>query len=179
MACWGCGVPADRDASCELPLPSPLFSTATIQHLLDSNDPPADTEIHTITGLIFHSQRAAEALTARIGIPGATLDQRTAERDELVQRAQQYTAVLSPVRRVPPEIISEIFSSTLPQTRRVAGSVPIGAPWYLGQISRRWRGISLAIPSLELHNRSSHHTVLARKSFTAPPGSGTTHSVRQ
>ncbi|KAJ7616987.1 hypothetical protein DFH06DRAFT_1306934 [Mycena polygramma] len=62
----------------------------------------------------------------------------------------QYTAVggLSPVRRLPPEIICEIFSWTLPQTRRVAGSPPIGPPWYLGQISRRWREIALTIPSL-------------------------------
>ncbi|KAJ7670011.1 hypothetical protein DFH06DRAFT_1372677, partial [Mycena polygramma] len=98
--------------------PTPLLSTA-IQHLLRTNEPPGDTEMPIITGLISHFQRAVDALTARIGIPEATLDQLIAERDQMVERVQKYTAVLSPVRRVPPEIMCEIFSRTLPHTTRV------------------------------------------------------------
>ncbi|KAJ6463148.1 hypothetical protein C8R47DRAFT_1026768 [Mycena vitilis] len=150
MACLDCSVPADCDTSYDygLPLQSPPFSTASIQHLLDSNEAPADNEIHTITSFVCHFQHAAEALIARMDISGAALDQRIAVRDEVTQRVQRYTAVLSPVRRVPPEIISEIFSWILPQSRRVVGSVPIGAPWYLGHISSRWRDTALALPSL-------------------------------
>ncbi|KAJ6505896.1 hypothetical protein C8R47DRAFT_1102751 [Mycena vitilis] len=123
-----------------------LPPTAAIRHLLRSNEPPGDTEIAIITGLISHFQHTVDALAARIG--EATSDQLIAERDGLAERVQQYTAVLSPIRRVPPEIICEIFSRTLRHTVRVPGSLPIEAPWYLGQISSRWREIALAIPSL-------------------------------
>ncbi|KAJ6476742.1 hypothetical protein C8R47DRAFT_1323542 [Mycena vitilis] len=128
-----------------------LLPPTAIQDLLRSNEPPGETEIAIITGLITHFRHTVEVLTARMGIRGTTSDQLTeliAERDELDESVQQYTALLSPIRRMPPEIMCEIFSWTLPHTRRVPGSLPIGAPWYLGQISTRWREIALALPSL-------------------------------
>ncbi|KAJ6463152.1 hypothetical protein C8R47DRAFT_1225269 [Mycena vitilis] len=121
-----------------------LLPPTAIQHLLRSNEPPGEAEIVIITGLISRFQHTVDALTARIGIPEAT-----GERHVLAERVQRYTAVLSPIRRMPPEIMCEIFSWTLPHTRRgTGGIVTTVAPWYLGQISTRWREIALALPSL-------------------------------
>ncbi|KAJ7670023.1 hypothetical protein DFH06DRAFT_1179833 [Mycena polygramma] len=150
MPGWSGRVPSDLATAAYAPrlVPPTLLLSTAIQHLLRTNEPPGDTEMPIITGLISHFQRAADALTARIGIPEATLDQLIAERDQMVERVQQYTAVLSPIRRMPLEIMCEIFSWTSPHTRRVPGSLSTGAPWYLGQISTRWREIALALPSL-------------------------------
>ncbi|KAJ7729109.1 hypothetical protein DFH07DRAFT_703551, partial [Mycena maculata] len=59
----------------------------------------------------------------------------------------QNTAILSPLRRMPPEVLGEIFLWTLPSARCSRFDTKNG-PWLLPQISSRWRTISLSIPSL-------------------------------
>ncbi|KAJ7349163.1 hypothetical protein DFH08DRAFT_864588 [Mycena albidolilacea] len=85
---------------------------------------------------------------------------------ELRRRAEQHKAILAPIRRVPPEILAEIFLQladierfwgrshnyyndgeifekeylTRPSLRT--------APLIFGQISRKWRAVALSIPSL-------------------------------
>jgi hypothetical protein len=89
-----------------------------------------------------------DAMNVQIDLLRAKLDQLVAERDGIAERVQQYTAVLSPIRRVPPELICEVFAWTLPFTGRVAGDAVNQPPWYLGHISRPWRDIALAYPTL-------------------------------
>ncbi|KAJ7623813.1 hypothetical protein FB45DRAFT_926828 [Roridomyces roridus] len=57
----------------------------------------------------------------------------------------------SPVCRVPSEIISEIFSWTVPspsEMRRLRGSKVEQSPWILGHICSCWRAIALSTSSL-------------------------------
>ncbi|KAF7371152.1 ABC protein [Mycena sanguinolenta] len=62
----------------------------------------------------------------------------------------QNTAILSPLQRMPPEVLSEIFSWTLPSN---SDTLSIGfdmahAPWVLTRISSSWRAACLSTPSL-------------------------------
>ncbi|KAJ7670006.1 hypothetical protein DFH06DRAFT_1037954 [Mycena polygramma] len=110
-----------------------------------------------------------DALDARIENLTVTLNQFICERDDLAKRVQLCTAVLSPIRRLPPEIVCEIFSWTLPRTRRVAGEPPTGAPWYLGQISGVWRQIALSLPSLWSSMAIIHTEDFASADFSPLP----------
>ncbi|KAJ7669952.1 hypothetical protein DFH06DRAFT_159388 [Mycena polygramma] len=142
MTCWSCGTdPRDRDATSRLSFPF-------FPHLLRTNDPPVDAEVTALAEFTRNGRRRIDSLDNRIQDMKATLDRLTCERHHLARRVQQCTAVLSPIRRVPPEIVGEIFSWTLPLGRRVAGHPPGSAPWYLGRISGIWREIALGLPSL-------------------------------
>ncbi|KAJ7239590.1 hypothetical protein B0H12DRAFT_1001579, partial [Mycena haematopus] len=72
------------------------------------------------------------------------LKQLEAERARLSSFRTQSCAILSPLRRMPPEILGEIFSRTIPalpdRTRY--------SPWFLTHISRRWREIAISTSSL-------------------------------
>ena len=60
-------------------------------------------------------------------------------------------AILSPLRRVPPEVLGEIFSWTLPSLNEEwarGRSDTSESPWMLAQISSYWRVISLSTSSL-------------------------------
>ncbi|KAJ7670084.1 hypothetical protein DFH06DRAFT_1468763 [Mycena polygramma] len=147
MSCWNCGaVFADRDKLLRTPTTGLSFSG--IQHLLESNSPPSDNEIPLVTGIMADTQRRMNALTARIIILKSSMDRLISERDALAERSRQCAAVLSPIRRLPPELVCELFSWTLPCTRHVAGSTMHQASWHLGHISGTWREIALAFPSL-------------------------------
>ncbi|KAJ7669947.1 hypothetical protein DFH06DRAFT_1372477 [Mycena polygramma] len=163
MVCWRCGAdPGDRH---DLPPTLGFSRLSAIQHLLQTNYPPADAEIPVLSDFTVIAQRRMEALTAGIESLTTTLNQLISEREHLAERVQQCASALSPIRRLPPEIVHEIFSWTLPRTRRVAGNAPTEAPWYLGQISGIWREIALGLPSLW-----NTITVVHNKDFPCEPG---------
>ncbi|KAJ7685551.1 hypothetical protein DFH06DRAFT_46249 [Mycena polygramma] len=78
------------------------------------------------------------------------------EEHSLVAKMHQYKGVISPIRRLPPEIIGEIFLHFAPvfgtthiphdSGRRSVSKAEI--PWYLGQICRYWRRVALSVRSL-------------------------------
>ncbi|KAJ7498230.1 hypothetical protein B0H11DRAFT_1999113, partial [Mycena galericulata] len=57
--------------------------------------------------------------------------------------------IVSPLRRMPPEVLGEIFSWTLPLPVETWSCSRLDeSPWVLTHICSRWRAISLATPSL-------------------------------
>ncbi|KAJ7438550.1 hypothetical protein B0H11DRAFT_588700 [Mycena galericulata] len=56
---------------------------------------------------------------------------------------ENHKKIMSPVRRVPAEILCEIFWWTLPYTRRAGAHTIQQAPWRLGHICKRWRATAL------------------------------------
>ncbi|KAJ7916711.1 hypothetical protein B0H13DRAFT_2658224 [Mycena leptocephala] len=125
MACWKSGaVPTDGDSSSA----APGLSSIDLDHLLATNDAPTDFETAIIQDYITNGRRRNE-------IPWRSV-------------ARLYPKVLSPVRRIPPELICEIFSCTLPFTTKIGDQAVDLPPWYLGHISRAWRATALAYPSL-------------------------------
>ncbi|KAJ7656038.1 hypothetical protein DFH06DRAFT_475334 [Mycena polygramma] len=144
MACWNCGAAAH----CDNPPLTRVPSICSVQHLMEVNEPPSDVEITVLHGFTTSARPRVDALDARIEILQAAMERLTLERDNLAGQVEQCRRVLSPIRCLPPEITCEIFSWTLPYTRRVAGVTTTEAPWYLGHISRSWRETALGFPSL-------------------------------
>ncbi|KAJ7608225.1 hypothetical protein FB45DRAFT_690462, partial [Roridomyces roridus] len=60
------------------------------------------------------------------------------ERDALAYSIRKHSAILSAVRRMPPELWNEIFKSA-------SFAAP---PWSLGLVCRSWRNVALANPYL-------------------------------
>ncbi|KAJ7605341.1 hypothetical protein FB45DRAFT_699224, partial [Roridomyces roridus] len=57
---------------------------------------------------------------------------------------------ISLLKRIPPEMVAEIFSLTVPSPWEMAGfrSREKHSPWILGHICSRWRAVALSTPSL-------------------------------
>ncbi|KAJ7236419.1 hypothetical protein B0H12DRAFT_993573, partial [Mycena haematopus] len=79
------------------------------------------------------------------------LDQIAVDRGYLSNYRMRHRAILSPLRRIPPELLGEIFSWTSEFSDRVAlpwGKFDIIVPWVLTWVSSRWRAVALSSPSL-------------------------------
>ncbi|KAJ6557566.1 hypothetical protein B0H19DRAFT_898910, partial [Mycena capillaripes] len=75
--------------------------------------------------------------------------QRDVERASLLIYRTRTRAVLSPLRRMPPEILGCIFLVTLPKTVDAAWShTRTGSPWIFTRVSSRWREVAISTPSL-------------------------------
>ncbi|KAJ7126802.1 hypothetical protein C8R44DRAFT_733530 [Mycena epipterygia] len=70
-----------------------------------------------------------------------------AERDQTHQTLEAHRALLSPIRRMPPEVLGEIFIHCLPKETYITPSVA-QCPLLLTQISSNWRCVALATPAL-------------------------------
>ncbi|KAJ7476067.1 hypothetical protein FB451DRAFT_1366654 [Mycena latifolia] len=69
------------------------------------------------------------------------------ERDQTHQTLEAHRALLSPIRRIPPEVLGEIFIHCLPKDTYIGASVA-ECPLLLTQISSNWRSVALAMPAL-------------------------------
>ncbi|KAJ7729188.1 hypothetical protein B0H16DRAFT_1697270 [Mycena metata] len=132
-----------------VPHQSAVSPPPDLLHLLRSNEPPQEAQIPVIRGIISDDKNRISlmdaeivSLQSQIHNLNATLAQSLQKRNDAQLHALQHRSILSPIRRVPPELISEIFN-------RVCGGEPgKRLPWYLGHISRSWRHTALSLAHL-------------------------------
>ena len=131
--------------------PEPL-SQSPVPHLLASNKAPSEEE----TSLIHHAIRRAETALSEFtrspttpkGTPQHLFEHGIDKHPTYVKLRgfiQQHTALLSAVRRVPPEILEEIVMWTaigrpLPEVR--------ARRWELAQVAQEWRDAMLGLSAL-------------------------------
>ncbi|KAJ7206684.1 hypothetical protein B0H12DRAFT_1195783, partial [Mycena haematopus] len=82
--------------------------------LLNSNEVPLDSEVSIITSENSKIDTSLACIGKEILQLHSRLKQLEAERDRLSSYRAQSCAILSPLRRMPPEILGEIFSWTIP-----------------------------------------------------------------
>ncbi|KAF7352510.1 hypothetical protein MVEN_01215900 [Mycena venus] len=90
-------------------------------------------------------------LDEEIGRLEDRLQQLEAERTSLSHYRAQNLAILSPLRRIPFEVLAEIFLCTLSSAWYwvdFGGARVTESPWLLTHISRRWRAVPCSTPSL-------------------------------
>ncbi|KAJ7250454.1 hypothetical protein B0H12DRAFT_1001162, partial [Mycena haematopus] len=81
-------------------------------------------------------------LDAKIALLQSSLNKFLDERDKLEVEIRMHESGLSPLRRVPPEILSHIFALTLPPEQPDAEA----APWTISVVCVRWRAIVTSQP---------------------------------
>ncbi|KAJ7739686.1 hypothetical protein DFH07DRAFT_892367, partial [Mycena maculata] len=79
-----------------------------------------------------------------------SLDKLLCETAELRQCSQQHKVFIAPIRRIPPELLAEVFMHSVDLEARAAHTHPnpITPPLILGEICREWRAIALSTPRL-------------------------------
>ncbi|KAJ7147741.1 hypothetical protein C8R43DRAFT_953093 [Mycena crocata] len=123
------------------------------QHkLLNSNDAPLDSEdMETFRSAVLTAQEHIARIDSQISRQREQLDRLEAQRNAVSNHLARNKSVLSPLRRIPPELLSEIFSWTLPSilTARRRDKLSVNdPPWILGHISSHWRAVAHSTPSL-------------------------------
>ncbi|KAJ6504434.1 hypothetical protein DFH09DRAFT_290191 [Mycena vulgaris] len=127
---------------------------------LGTNYCPNDDEVVEIRALLVVPTLRLERLDNEIAVMRKALEKLTEERDGLNAYVAGHKALISPVRRLPLDIIQEIFTACMPTHRNCVMSAR-EAPVLLGRICGSWRTLSLATP----HLWASLHLVEARRPF--------------
>ncbi|KAJ7704793.1 hypothetical protein B0H17DRAFT_864942, partial [Mycena rosella] len=122
-------------------MPSPFASK------LGTNYCPRDDEIAEIQTLLLEPTLRLQHLDAEIADLQKAIDKLTTERAGLDAYVDAHKALISPIRRLPLDIMEEIFVTCLPTDRNCAMSA-VEAPILLGRICSAWRAISLSTPRL-------------------------------
>ncbi|KAF8965951.1 hypothetical protein BDZ97DRAFT_741370 [Flammula alnicola] len=131
-------------------------------YLLCSNIPPSESEATLIYAVIAEAkaeeQRLSNLLPDRPDSGSASW--KMAAKHKIAQAAKfihAHEAIISPIRRMPPEILQEIFSfilehSTLEHSiRNPYRRVTRDLPWTLSQVCQSWRATALSLPFLWNH----------------------------
>ncbi|KAJ6465180.1 hypothetical protein C8R47DRAFT_1326523 [Mycena vitilis] len=119
--------------------------------LLNNNQPPDDSEISFIRLAISSTDAPLTRLDEEISKLQKTLKRLEEERALLSSHRTRNIAILSPLRRMPPEVLSEIFLWAVPSTTDALRCTKFdmdASPWVLLRTSSRWRAIALYTPSL-------------------------------
>ncbi|KAJ7622223.1 hypothetical protein FB45DRAFT_927280 [Roridomyces roridus] len=121
---------------------------ACLESLFTSNLPPVDSEAAHLRHLLAAAATGLNQVDSRIGALHEELARLLMQRDDLVARMEQYKAVLSPVRRIPPEVLCEILEWLPPGFQRVDYYQVAQPPWRLAHICSLWRETAIGCPSL-------------------------------
>ncbi|KAF5335879.1 hypothetical protein D9758_017240 [Tetrapyrgos nigripes] len=157
-----------------------LTTSDRFKELVKTNEPPVNSEATAfLASLADVQEKVANAKSKE-------------DRTSLEQTVVQYKAVLHPMRRLPLDVLGEIFSSVVAQSvepyetyirdeshmtsnlgvtlfGRLGVSIPI--PWILSWVCAHWRDVCLALPLLWRHvfvhfRASRHYDVSSRATLS-------------
>ncbi|KAJ7168690.1 hypothetical protein C8R46DRAFT_1092348 [Mycena filopes] len=117
------------------------------EDILHSNTIPSDGDCQRIRELLAGPQREVTQLTEEIERLHALIEELSQKRDNLHDFIDPHLALLSPARRLPYDVVAEIFVASLPSNRNavIDGTE---SPLLLCQICQGWRAIALSTPRL-------------------------------
>ncbi|KAJ7314365.1 hypothetical protein DFH08DRAFT_430011 [Mycena albidolilacea] len=124
----------------DLPPPTPTVVPAD---LLETNDPPLESQIPILRDFLSNRRPLMTALDAQIAVLQAPLDTLLQRKAEMVLEIGAHKGALSLLRRMPTEILGHIFRLTLPPHQRYAIE---SAPWTISAVCARWREIVISQP---------------------------------
>jgi hypothetical protein len=132
-------------------------SPSRLQHLLTSNDLPSDEELPHLYSILDNYSKRLDALETNISSEsssaavlqhGLSSDlSSSSERTHIQGKLSELKLILSPVRKLPTELLLQIFEhyhtitqdALGPGFRIVCGNLLSSGPWVLCAVSQRWR----------------------------------------
>ncbi|KAJ7623625.1 hypothetical protein FB45DRAFT_111411 [Roridomyces roridus] len=150
FCCPQCGATtAAKEESDPITVASP-WTLVRCHELAKTNEPPNAAELDFMRPLLSKIAARLTRLDSEMTQLKDQLQRLEAERRKLAEYHAQHAPVASPLRRVPPEILSEIFSWSLPAIDEVKwdASALKQSPWVLTRVSSLWRRTAISIPSL-------------------------------
>ncbi|KAF7376132.1 hypothetical protein MSAN_00028100 [Mycena sanguinolenta] len=115
--------------------------------ILHTNTVPSDEDLQRIHDLLKEPRKEAAALSVEIERLRALIHQLIQKRDDLEGFIHAHEALTSPARRLPADIIAEIFTACMPSNRNAIMSTA-EAPLLLCRVCRAWRDVALSTPRL-------------------------------
>jgi hypothetical protein len=119
---------------------NPMAANTPFDSVIGTNFIPSEPDVQLINAYIVKPLSKITQLDLEIS-------RLQAERDEIYARIQPYQALLSPIRRLPLDIMEKIFLFCLPTQRNPAMST-LEAPLKLGRICSSWRSFAYSCPRL-------------------------------
>ncbi|KAJ7728091.1 hypothetical protein B0H16DRAFT_1264456, partial [Mycena metata] len=122
-----------------------------------TNLPPSDSEIRQILLLIREADEKVVHLNAEVSRAAAALNSLTERRDTRRKDAAAFRAIISPIRRIPTEILAQIFLASLADdavasdniaSDSYTGQTVLLPPILFGHVSSGWRAVAAATPRL-------------------------------
>ncbi|KAF7356233.1 F-box domain-containing protein [Mycena venus] len=121
-------------------LPS-LNPTLVPRDILETNDPPLESQIPFLRDFVSNGRARLSALNAKIASLQSAMDRLRKERDAIAVDIRKHEGGLSPLRRMPPEILTHIFAFNL-----LSRYFNERALWTVSAVCARWRTIVLSQP---------------------------------
>ncbi len=170
--CLGCDCPNHYSPSTSSRDEETVHAILTFDNLLHSNDPPSPSEecelrdsisvgearVAAIDDHVAALKELQQALSSQLATIGAELEGLDSERGKVVARIAEHKRLLSPVRRLPPEILYKIFLSIIifPMPRAQSQRYeywwdffPSESPlWTIELVCKTWRRAVLGFPEL-------------------------------
>ncbi|KAK0462388.1 uncharacterized protein EV420DRAFT_1184501 [Desarmillaria tabescens] len=178
--CSGCPCPNHHLPSCTFPVEPSLSDDPQWTHLTRSNNPPSQYEEFVLSGMIAAYDQQIQnidteksnleafslSLKAQIIAVSQRMDALCQERARVTEAVRERQNILSPVRRLPSEILNHIFLNTIdfpvPMTQIMQKDeedtraelynwefTPTESPlWSITEVSKKWRSTSLSSPRL-------------------------------
>ncbi|KAF8886244.1 hypothetical protein CPB84DRAFT_1787769 [Gymnopilus junonius] len=121
-------------------------------HLLNVNEPPSESDIHEMEDLLPTPLLELSEIDKEISSIENRLKTLKERREEVQRSVDDYRRILSPIRRLPNDILHEIFLHCLPQNRNPI-MTSSEAPLLLSRVSSKWRSVAHSSPRLwaQLH----------------------------
>ncbi|KAJ7465344.1 hypothetical protein B0H11DRAFT_2307935, partial [Mycena galericulata] len=124
---------------------------------------PSDSECSQIQDLLVDPRKQLADISQQIVEIQQHLEELTRKRDELLGFIDAHLALVSPLRRLPGDVICAIFIACMPSHRNAVMS-PEDPPLILSQISKPWRLLAFSTPQLwaSLHIVIPHNDKMDR-----------------
>ncbi|KAF9478377.1 hypothetical protein BDN70DRAFT_933470 [Pholiota conissans] len=131
----------------------------SIRSLLNSNEPPSDDEATVIQAAVASAvvdKQQLEALLSEKEDNDASrqwIDSTKDRINDIDKFIYGHRAILSPIRRIPPEVLQEMFEFYVCSFNNVFDHLNIHIrashlPWELSHVCRLWRMSALGLPTL-------------------------------
>ncbi|KAJ7724942.1 hypothetical protein DFH07DRAFT_971058 [Mycena maculata] len=117
------------------------------EDILHTNTVPSDAECQKIRDLLVGPRAEIAALTDEIVATQAWLDELTRKRAVLTEFVDAHLELVSPIRRLPLDIVQEIFLACLPSGQN-STITEYDAPLLLCHICHSWRSVAFSTPGL-------------------------------
>ncbi|KAJ6512974.1 hypothetical protein C8R45DRAFT_961982 [Mycena sanguinolenta] len=114
---------------------------------LDTNYVPSDSEVLEIRALLLEPVHELARIDARIEEIELALEQLKEQRALLKTPIDAHRALISPIRRIPQDVLIEIFRACLPSEHDALIDFA-EAPLLLSRICRHWRNVAYSTPML-------------------------------
>ncbi|KAJ7023445.1 hypothetical protein C8F04DRAFT_181747 [Mycena alexandri] len=124
-----------------------MFLDSPFASYLGTNYCPEDEEVLKLNAFLVEPSLQLKRLDDEMADLRRALDKLEEAHRTLLAHVDAHRALLSPVRRLPLDVLQEIFIACMPSDRNCVMSA-LEAPVLLGRICRSWRDISLSTPRL-------------------------------